>query len=177
VGTGDLDGPREIWRGSSWSYQQAGIGLDDARGILYVLASNKVKACSLDDGSLRTVSDVKVSSLCMDAEGVLYGTSYAGLFRIDPASGKTTKLSTEPFPGKDHSPWGYMAVDPKRGKAYGHCRGDVYAMDLKTGKFSMLCGGGQSFAAGPFKEAGWYCVPGTCTSAFRSIRASPGSSA
>lgn len=160
-GIGDLDGPREAWRAATWHYQEAGIGLDDEKGTLYVLSSSKVKAISLEDGSMRTVAEPgRLKALCLGADGNIYCSSYKGVLRVDPATGKDTVLSTEPFPGKDGVPWGYMAADIKRGKLYGHRRGAVYQLDLKTGKFSMLCGGGGSFAAGPFKDAGWYCPSG-----------------
>jgi len=160
-GIGDLDGPREVWRGATWHYQTSGIGLDDEKDVLYVLSSSKVKAISLEDGSLRTVADPgKLRGLCVASDGMIYTAGWGGVHRVDPASGKSSKVNTEPFPGKNAQPWGYMAADPARGKLYGHGRGNVYSLDLKTGKFTMLCGGGKKWCASPFKDAAWYCPSG-----------------
>ncbi len=164
---GDLDGPANVWRGRSWTYQEGGIGLDDEKGIIYVTSSNKIKAISLEDGSLRTVTDkIKVRSICF-AGGFIYCTGWkSGLCRVHPETGNITRLSTEPFPGENRSAWGFMTVDLERNKAYGHSRGVVYQMDLKTGKFSILAGNGKiMWSASTFDQCKWWCPSGAQMSA------------
>ncbi len=161
---GDLDAGAESWRGNANTYGGAGVGLDDERGVLYVCSSKRIKAISLEDGSMRTVAPFTIRTLCLGSDGKIYYCTYQGVCRLDPATGKTQQLSKESFPQDYHPgarPWTFMAVDPARGKAYGHARVNVWQLDFKTGKFSLLAGKGKvRMAASSFKDTSWHCPRG-----------------